>query len=147
MFSSMPAQFPQASAQVGQAIGGLPLLFTFPFPSRHREHGSAIGVDVYHASVLPDVFPQHTHVVWGRIAFHKAAPTPTGGVVDHPHQITHRSATFQPIVLGSIPLHQFAEPAAPWPPAMHLLNSARTSVCHMLRQAAIIHPRRVSLPT
>ena len=44
------------------------------------------------------------------------------GVVHHRHQIQPRAAPFQPVVVGRIPLHEFA-PATPSPPPhMHLLQ-------------------------
>src|ERR1700680_141372 len=116
------AQFPQAASELSQPVGHLALLFAFPFSRRDGEHRVTIGVDVYHAPVLVQVFPQHRHVEARRVAFHKAAPTPTGGVIDHPHQIATRSSPFQPVVLGGVPLHQFAERAAPGTPTVNLLK-------------------------
>jgi hypothetical protein len=35
------------------------------------------------------------------------------------------AAAFQPIVLAGVPLHQFAEAAAPWTPGMHFVDALR----------------------
>ena len=71
-------------------------------------------------------------------------PTPTDHIVDHPHQITHWAAAFEPIGIGGVPLHQFAEPRSPLPPNVHILDRLRLA---LPQPAPIIHPRKVSLPT
>ena len=60
-----------------------------------------------------------------RIAFYETPPTPTGGVIDHPHQVTHWPPAFHPVVLRDVPLHQLPKGTPPRPPTMHLLQPAR----------------------
>src|SRR2546423_5207947 len=62
--------------------------------------------------------------------FYKSSPTPTGCIIDHPHQVAYRSPTFQPIVVGGVPLHELAEPAPPRPPLMHFHLTPRTALPH-----------------
>src|SRR6185369_4927762 len=56
-------------------------------------------------------------------AWHETPPTLAGRIIDHPHQMMHRLASsFQPVMVGSVPLHQFSVMAAPRPPLVHLLH-------------------------
>src|SRR4029077_132073 len=135
------AQLAQAAAELRQTIGRDALLVTVSRVRRHREHRIAIRVYVHHAPVFLQVLPQHAHVLRRGIALHKAAPTPTGGVVDEPYQIAHWPTPFQPIVLGGVPLNQLAKGAAPRPPAVHLLQLARVA----LPQPRLDHPPPQSL--
>ena len=119
------AQLPQCTSQLCQAVRTLTLVFGFALAQRHCEHGIPIRVNLHHPAVLFQVLPKNSHVEVGRIAFYKPAPTPTGRVIDHAHQMPYRSAPFQPIVFRCVPLHQLPEPASAWPPAVHIFELAR----------------------
>jgi len=52
-----------------------------------------------------------------------------GGVVDHVDQADSFSAApFQPVVIGSVPLHQFAARTPPLAPHMHCFDLAPTAL-------------------
>src|SRR6516162_8468090 len=52
----------------------------------------------------------------------KAPPRPAGRVINHPDQIDSLSPSFQPVVIGGVPLHQLSEATAPRPPHVHLFD-------------------------
>src|ERR1035437_6251187 len=107
-----------------------------PRPWRDREHRIAVGVNIHHPAVLLQIFPEHSHVLWGCIALNESSPTPTRCIVDHPHQVAHRPSAFEPIVIGRVPLHQFAEPGSPRSPNMHVLDRLHLA----LPQSRFDHP-------
>src|ERR1035438_1092336 len=93
-------------------------------------------VDIHHTAILLQILPEHAHVLWGCIALDESSPTPTCRIVDHPHQVTHCTASFEPVVLGGIPLHQLAEPHATRPPNVHVLDRLHLA----LPQSRFDHP-------
>ena len=92
---------------------------------------------VYTSTMRPffSRYSHSTHVLWCRVAFHEAAPAPTGSI-DHPHQIAHRPPSFQPVVFRGVPLHQLAEPAPPGSPPMHFHRPLRLARPH----SGLAHP-------
>src|ERR1019366_8686277 len=130
------SQFAEGSPELRQPVCCALLVFAFSIARRYGEHRIAVRVDVHHPTILLQVLPQHTHVVRCRIALYEAAPAPTGGVVDHAHQVANRPSSFQPVVLRGVPLHQFAKGASTRPPNMPLPLPLRLALPH----AGLDHP-------
>ena len=129
-------QLAQRTPQLRQPVRLALLLVALSGTRRNRKHRVTVRVDIHHAAILFQVLPQHAHVVRCRVAFHKTTPAPTGGIIDQAHQIAHRPASFKPVVLGGIPLHQLAKPTASRSPAMHFLQPPRLA----LPQSGFDHP-------
>ena len=72
--------------------------------------------------MLFQVALQQVHVLHRRVAGHKASEPPAGRIVDHVDQQDLFPASFQPVVIAGVPLHQLAKTAAPRTPFMDLLD-------------------------
>src|SRR5665213_3288869 len=115
-------QLPQGASQLRQPVClALPLL-AFPGSWRNREHRIPVRVNVHHPAILLQILPEHSHVLRRGIARDESPPTPARRVVDHPHQMAHRTAPFEPVVIGGVPLNKLAETRPPRPPNVHILN-------------------------
>ncbi len=69
-----------------------------------------------------DIVTKLPQVLLGRIVAHETCRQPRGGIIDHRNQVELLSSSFQPVVFTGVPLHQFAIPRPPRPPAVHSLH-------------------------
>jgi len=58
----------------------------------------------------------------------KARQQLAAGIVDHPDQVQLLAAPLQPVVLGAVPLHQFAAATAAGPPRVRACRLARAGL-------------------
>src|ERR1700733_9935434 len=96
-------------------------LIAFAFLRRLKE-ARLVGIKCQRSPVLFHVALQQAHVFRRRVAAHKASEPPAGRIVNHVDQQDLCPASFQPIMVAGVPLHQFSKTAAAWAPFMDLLD-------------------------
>ena len=99
-------------------MGSSPALFL----GRVDKQAGAVGVEGRGPAVSLQIRLQQTAVLCAGIVPHEARQQLAAGIVDHADQVQLLAASFQPVVLGGVPLHQLA---AATPPRTPQVRSSR----------------------